>query len=523
MTHAVPGMAGRFGRASLVSLTIAIGAVTAPSPGFADAWTGAYFGTPAGGGWSWSTYNASAIAGDASGVGGFPAARFSLGIFSGGFAGYNWQRGRMVFGLEAGFGWANVDGQTDCGNGVDRGYLCYANLRSYALLTGHVGLVRGQSLLSFTGGLVVGRQLLEVREPANDIVWGTADHRSVGWTIGFANERILSSRFSVRTGLSYVRFPPRDVVLSSPSYPATVLNVTQHYVLASVSVIFRPGRVAGTGILGESDARADADLGRRVWLSFGRFDVDRYDAADPDLLANAQTFGEYLGVGAESFSHSRTDRGSFQSFVAGVGPMSGGTMLTRQPDATTISMLARGRMLYRFNDYGYYFASGPRGSLGAFVGTTWLLELYRAFGCSQIAGGTAVCDPAIPATVDYQTNSAFWVAPRIGLATEFAITDRLTLSGTVAVSPLAFHWSTENQWQSPEVNPITARGRGYGYQLQAALTYAFTERFVVGVGGRYWMFHADGATNGPGAPQRQATTSRHFNVFLEVAFFLGDG
>jgi hypothetical protein len=504
-------------------LTIATGALSAPTPGLADGWTGPYFGTPAGGGWSWSTYDAAAIAGDATGVGGFPAARFSLGIFAGGFAGYNWQRGRMVFGLEAGFGWANVDGQTDCGNGVDRGYLCYANLRSYALLTGHVGLVREQSLLSLTAGLAIGGQRFEVREPAAGVIWGTADHRSVGWTIGFANERSLSSRFSVRTGLSYVRFPPHDVVLTSPSYPATVLNVAQHYVLASVSVIYRPGNAGGTGLVGESNPRSNSDLGRRVWLSFGRFDVDRYDAADPDLLVLVQTFGEYLGVGAESFSHSRTERGFFQSFVAGVGPMSGGTMLAEHPDAATMSSLERGRMLYRFNDYGYYFASGPRGSLGAFAGTTWLLELYRAFGCSQSAGGTAVCSPAIPATIDYQTNSAFWLAPRIGLAAEFAISDRLILSGTAAVSPLAFHWSTINQWQSPDVSPITARGRGYGYQLQAALSYAFTDRFIVGAGARYWMFHADGATNGPGAPQRQTTTSRHFNVFLEAAFFLGDG
>jgi outer membrane immunogenic protein len=489
----------------------------------AQAWTGPYLGTPAGGAWSWSTYNAAAVGGDASGVGGFPAARFSLGIFAGGFAGYNWQRGRIVFGVEAGFGWANVDGQTECGNGVDRGYLCYANLRSYALLTGHVGFVRDQSLLSLTGGLVVGRQLFEVREPAADVVWGTADNRSFGWTIGFANERILSSRFSVRTGVAYVRFPPRDVVLTSPSYPATVLNVAQHYVLASVSVIYRPGQVGGTGILGESNPRADADLGRRVWLSFGRFNVDRYDAADPNLLATAQTFGGYLGFGAESFSHSRTERGFFQSFVAGVGPLAGGTLVAQHTDATTVSELARGRMLYRFNDYGYYFARGPRGSLGAFVGTTWLLELYRAFGCAQAAGGTAVCDPAIPASVDYRTNSAFWVAPRIGLATEFVITDRLTFRGEAAVSPLAFHWSTENQWHSPDMNPIIARGRGFGYQLQAALSYAFTDRFIVSVGGRYWMFHADGSTNGPGAPQRQSTTSRHFNVFLEAAFFLGDG
>jgi hypothetical protein len=134
-----------------------------------------------------------------------------------------------------------------------------------------------------------------------------------------------------------------------------------------------------------------------------------------------------------------------------------------------------------------------------------------------------VCDPAIPGTVDYQTNSAFWVAPRIGLATEFAITDRLTFRGEAAVSPLAFHWSTENQWHLPDMNPVTARGRGYGYQLQAALSRAFTDRFVVSIGGRYWMFHADGSANGPGASQRQTTTSRHFSVFLEAAFFLGDG
>src|SRR5437868_15161607 len=66
-------------------------------------WTGLYLGINGGGGWGRSAWTSP----------GLTTGDFNLsGGMIGGTAGYNWQAGQAVFGLEGDIDWANIKGST---------------------------------------------------------------------------------------------------------------------------------------------------------------------------------------------------------------------------------------------------------------------------------------------------------------------------------------------------------------------------------------------------------------------------
>jgi len=84
-------------------------AFKAPPPAPVFSWTGWYFGVNGGGGWGTTDHTASIT------VGGMPAplttGNFNVtGALVGGTAGYNFQMGHWVWGVETDLDWANVSG-----------------------------------------------------------------------------------------------------------------------------------------------------------------------------------------------------------------------------------------------------------------------------------------------------------------------------------------------------------------------------------------------------------------------------
>jgi outer membrane immunogenic protein len=140
-------------------------------------WTGFYLGINGGGGWGHSNWDTSAA---------------SIGIsggVAGGTAGYNWQFGNAVLGLEADVDWANLKGTSSSA-------LCPAGCTTsdtwLSTVRGRAGYAFGGVLPYITGGLAMG----DIRAATPG--FAGASSSNAGWTVGAARQLERQSGISPR-------------------------------------------------------------------------------------------------------------------------------------------------------------------------------------------------------------------------------------------------------------------------------------------------------------------------------------
>jgi opacity protein-like surface antigen len=172
-------------------------------------WSGAYVGGFAGMSWdnqAWST---------AFGPSPLPIVAVThdtptlSGGLIGGQAGYNWQAGRTVFGIEGDYGFSNSRGGGACDNagGAVTGifdFTCQAEIHDLASVTGRVGLADGRALFYVKGGLALGDVRIETKQnsnlpvpPSGTPINGETKWQA-GWAVGAGMEFALTNRWSAR-------------------------------------------------------------------------------------------------------------------------------------------------------------------------------------------------------------------------------------------------------------------------------------------------------------------------------------
>jgi outer membrane immunogenic protein len=144
-------------------------------------WTGFYLGLNGGGGWGGSTWDR---------TGSFD---LSGGVI-GGTAGFNWQTGPAVLGVEGDLDWSGVSGTTVAG--------CAAGCTTR---NGWLGTVRGRAGYSFdrflpyvTGGLAFGD--IHASTPG----FAGATQTNLGWTIGAGVEAAIVANWSAKAEYLHV-------------------------------------------------------------------------------------------------------------------------------------------------------------------------------------------------------------------------------------------------------------------------------------------------------------------------------
>ena len=148
-----------------------------PAAGPAYNWSGFYLGVNGGGGWGDSHWQ---------GIGRVDTS----GGQAGGTAGYNWQFGQGVFGLEGDIDWSGVKGSSDiagCPGGT-----CSTSSTWLSTVRGRVGYAFDRFMPYFTGGLAIG-----------DIRAGTPgvpgdSNTNTGWTVGGGVELTLPGNWSAK-------------------------------------------------------------------------------------------------------------------------------------------------------------------------------------------------------------------------------------------------------------------------------------------------------------------------------------
>lgn len=159
-----------------------------------------------------------------------------LGAFvGGGHAGYNFQRGRVVFGIE---------GDIEYNDGRDKdwrvGLLSWGFGTDYGFqgsVRGRLGYAFDRSLVYATAGLALGEFSFE--QFCDFCGAGTTGYRSevrVGWTVGAGLQYALDDRWSVRTEYRYTDFGSQteDVSIWAEPYKDT-MSLTSHAVRFGVS------------------------------------------------------------------------------------------------------------------------------------------------------------------------------------------------------------------------------------------------------------------------------------------------
>jgi outer membrane immunogenic protein len=168
------------------------------------------------------------------------------GFVGGGQAGYNWQRGTWLFGLEADIQGSDERGSSDvclvagCATGTGV-FTANYKLDWFGTARGRVGILPTDRILLYaTGGLAYGG--FSASAPAIPLSWGTT---KAGWTVGAGAEAAIDHHWSVK--LEYLYMDLGDVgdgsttattVVTQPGVPVRRTTVTTTALTSAFSTRF---------------------------------------------------------------------------------------------------------------------------------------------------------------------------------------------------------------------------------------------------------------------------------------------
>jgi outer membrane immunogenic protein len=134
------------------------------------------------------------------------------GMLAGVEAGYRFQAGNLVFGIEGDWAWTNADGAVDCGPGD--AYACATDFDWIATITGTAGFAIGQNLLVYAeAGVAFADQNFTVTGPALDTM--TGDQINRGWVIGGGAVAQLGNGLYIKGEYNYINFGTDEVEVTN--------------------------------------------------------------------------------------------------------------------------------------------------------------------------------------------------------------------------------------------------------------------------------------------------------------------
>jgi outer membrane immunogenic protein len=224
--------------AALVSLSTAVLAADlptttpnykAPAASAAYNWTGFYLGGNAGYGWGKVDNNVSFLdaLGGITGVDNFTASG-NLGGWLGGIqAGYNWQTGSMVLGVEADIDFATIKGDPSVAPMTNFGfpiagssYQAHEQIKWFGTARGRIGFTPTNQLLVYaTGGVAFGRvdYSASTSFSAGTLQYvGSEIVTKSGWTLGAGTELAIGNNWSAKVEYLYYDLGSKTLNATSP-------------------------------------------------------------------------------------------------------------------------------------------------------------------------------------------------------------------------------------------------------------------------------------------------------------------
>jgi outer membrane immunogenic protein len=156
-------------------------------------------------------------------MGGYASQSGSDGIkggFAGGTAGYNWQQGNIVFGLEADAAWADINNSVSGVVLVPGGAFATtttAKIQDWGTVRGRIGYAFGPTLLYATGGYAWADTKISVGIPG--VFSGSDSQVHSGYAVGAGVEYMFAPKWSLKAEYLYKSF-------GSENYTYNVLGTT---------------------------------------------------------------------------------------------------------------------------------------------------------------------------------------------------------------------------------------------------------------------------------------------------------
>lgn len=178
---ALAGLVGSTANAADLSRRYEAPITKAPAYVPVYSWTGPYLGINGGGGWGTSRWDS---------TGSFDVSGGLFGVQ----AGYNWQMGQAVFGVEGDIDWTNIKGSTTafCALGCETSNSWLATIR------GRLGYAIDRFMPYVTGGAAFGN--VRARTPG----FAGGSDTGTGWTLGGGVEFAIAPNWTVKGEYLYV-------------------------------------------------------------------------------------------------------------------------------------------------------------------------------------------------------------------------------------------------------------------------------------------------------------------------------
>ena len=289
----------------------------------------------------------------------------------------------------------------------------------------------------------------------------------------------------------------------------------------------------------EPPASFVGEFGLRFWYGRGTTAKDLFDVGGGAMISRL-TYSDFDIFAAEGYSRFDFNSGWFLKGYVGGALLSNGKLKDEDfepfivPYSATLSRQQDGSAFYGSVDAGFKLVRGPDFHIGAFGGYHFLAETVQGFGCGQVATNPLVCGGGIPDTIAVISQVNRWNSLRVGLEASVDFNSRFRFTVDAAYLPIVWldgadsHYLRIGPLPGDFTGPIPEDGKGWGYQLEAALNYRLTDIMNVGIGGRYWHMEAKGSTHFEGhivgfmaAPQPVNWRVDHFGVFFQTSVKLG--
>jgi outer membrane immunogenic protein len=183
-------------------------------------WSGFYLGVNGGGGWGHSSWDATSTSMNSSGA------------QVGGTAGYNWQFGNAVLGLEGDLDWSNLKGTSNSA-------LCPGCMTSDSWLStvrGRAGYAFGGIMPYVTGGLAVG----DIRAAVPGFPGDSSTN--AGWTVGGGLEVALPGNWTAKAEYLHVDLGRMNCGTSCGVAPTDNVSMHEDVVRAGLNYHFGWGK-----------------------------------------------------------------------------------------------------------------------------------------------------------------------------------------------------------------------------------------------------------------------------------------
>jgi len=240
-------MLGRIVLSSVCAVALSAAAngadIYGPAPigpgGYKDAccaplWTGFYVGVN--GGYGWGDPKSKLVDMEVSPTPAEITKRFMpAGGFGGGQIGYNWQRGHLLFGLEADIQGAGIHGDAATSLGIATASGS-TDLDWFGTVRGRLGYAWGGTLLYATGGFAYGG--IHDKLTKADPTFGSLSRSEVatGYVVGGGLEYVLSPAWSLKAEYQFIELGKDTLSLDAVVNPVFLAELDAHHSYNTVRI-----------------------------------------------------------------------------------------------------------------------------------------------------------------------------------------------------------------------------------------------------------------------------------------------